>query len=60
MDGLFCSLSFFVFVSVFCFPNNWKINADYPPAGGQCNFLFFGNSPRNAEVRRTQRTAELV
>jgi hypothetical protein len=41
------------------FPNNWKINGDYPPPGGQRN-SFLGNSPKNAETRRTQRIAELV
>jgi hypothetical protein len=39
------------------FPNNWKIDGDYPPAGGQCNsFLaeFTGKrrGAENAENRR--------
>jgi hypothetical protein len=27
------------------FPNNWKIDGDYPPPGGQCNSFFWWNSP---------------
>ena len=54
MDGLFCSLSFFMFVSVFCFPNNWKINGDYPPPGGQCNsfLVYMSFSPTDEKCQR--------
>ena len=44
-------------IILFRFPNNWKINGDYPPAGGECN-SFWRSSSRNAEARRTPRTAE--
>jgi hypothetical protein len=25
-----------------CFPNNWKMDGDYPPDGGQCNSFLGG------------------
>jgi hypothetical protein len=33
------------------FPNNWKIDGDYPPAGGQCNSFLaeFTEKRRGAE-----------
>jgi hypothetical protein len=46
------------FCQAHCFPNNWKIDGDYPPPVGQRN-SFLRNSPGNAEARRTQRIAEL-
>jgi hypothetical protein len=29
---------------LFCFPNNWKINGDYPPVGGKRNPYFDGTT----------------
>ena len=68
MDGLFCSPSRFMFVSVFRISVSVQHTAS--PTTGRLMaiirslvasaILFWGNSPRNAEARRTQRTAELV
>jgi hypothetical protein len=34
------------------FPNNWKIDGDYPPAGGQCNsYLWEFTGKRNLTLR---------
>jgi hypothetical protein len=34
----------------FHFPDNWKIDGDYPPAGGQCN-SFLGGIHRETQRR---------
>jgi hypothetical protein len=43
-------------IILFCFPNNWKIDGDYPSAGGQRIFFWegFTEKRRGAEAAKSR------
>jgi hypothetical protein len=45
-------------INLFRFPNNWKIDGDYPPAGGQCN-SFLEEIHRETQRRGERREPQI-